>query len=257
MSNQQIKGSTQQFVEIADIKDDIVLLRDGSCALVIETTAVNFGLLSESEQDATIFAYAALLNSLSFPIQIIIRSKKMDISSYLATLDEKISAQKNEALRHEMELYRKFIEATIKDNNVLDKKFYIVVPFSRLELGIGGALPGVKKGLPFNKNYILDKAKNALYPKRDHIIRQVARLSLKAAPLSTPRLASLYYDIFNPDSEGFADISLGIREYLSPIIEPAHQFTQEQAAPAQPTTEEKPKETKTEVPEDKRIGNSV
>lgn len=225
MANQQtIKGSTQQFVEIDDIKDDIVLMRDGSACLVIGTTAVNFGLLSESEQDATIYAYAALLNSLSFPIQIIIRSKKMDISSYLSSLDEKIAGQRNEALRGQMQLYRTFIESTIKDNNVLDKKFYIVVPFSKLELGIGGALPGAKKGLPFDKNYILEKAKNALYPKRDHIVRQLARLSLKAMPLSSPRLAALFYEIFNPEQEGFADISLGIREYLSPMVEPVQEL---------------------------------
>lgn len=221
MANQPIKGSTQQFVEIEDIKDDIVILRDGSACVVVETTAVNFGLLSESEQDAIIYAYAALLNSLSFPIQIIIRSKKMDISSYLAALDEKIKAQTNEALKSQMQLYRKFVEETIKNNNVLDKKFYIVIPFSKLELGVGGALPKVSKGLPFNKTYILEKAKNALYPKRDHIARQLARLSLKAQVLSTPRLSTLYYEIFNPDSEGFADISLGIREYLSPLVEPA------------------------------------
>src|SRR3989344_2566254 len=219
-AQQPIRGSTQHFVEIEDIKDDIVLLRDGSATLIIETAAVNFGLLSESEQDATIFAYAALLNSLSFPIQIVIRSKKMDISSYLSSLDEKIQSQRNEALRSQMQLYRNFIEATIKDNNVLDKKFYIVIPFSRLELGIGGALPGGKKSLPFDKNYILEKAKNALYPKRDHVIRQLSRLALKAVPLSTPRLASLFYDIFNPDQEGIADISLGIREYLAPMVEP-------------------------------------
>ena len=157
MAKQPIRGSTQQFVEIEDIKDDIVLLRDGSAALVIETTAVNFGLLSESEQDATVFAYAALLNSLSFPIQIVIRSKRMDISSYVASLDEQIRSQSNEALRREMELYKQFVEATIKENNVLDKKFYIVIPFSRLELGIGGALPTGKKGLPFDKNYVLEK----------------------------------------------------------------------------------------------------
>ena len=230
MANQSIKGSTQQFVEIEDIKDDIVLMRGGSAVLVIETTAVNFGLLSESEQDATIYAYAALLNSLSFPIQIVIRSKKMDISSYLSSLDEKIQNQKSEALRKEMSLYRNFVEATIKDNNVLDKKFYIVIPFSRLELGVGGALPSMKKGLPFDKSYILEKAKNALYPKRDHVVRQLARLSLKAIPLSTPRLASLFYEIFNPDQEGFADISLGIREYLSPMVEPATRLAQ----PAEP-----------------------
>ena len=236
MAKQQpIKGSTQQFVEIADIKDDIVILHDGSAALVIESTAVNFGLLSESEQDAIIYAYAALLNSLSFPIQIIVRSKKMDISSYLNSLDDKIANQRNEALRSQMQLYRNFIEATIKDNNVLDKKFYIVIPFSRLELGLSGAFSGGKKGgLPFDENYILEKAKNALYPKRDHILRQLGRLSLKAAALSTARLAALFYDIFNPEEAGFSDISLGIREYLSPMVEPATSLSTDSAANQNP-----------------------
>lgn len=220
MANQPIKGSTQDFVEVEDIIEDILLLKDGSCCVIIETTAVNFGLLSESEQDAIIYAYAALLNSLSFPIQVVIRSKKMDISAYLSSLDEKITNQKNDALKNQMQLYRNFIESTIKDNNVLDKKFYIIVPFSRIELGASGAIGG-KKGLPYSKDYIIQKAKDALYPKRDHIVRQLSRLSLIGTVLSTPRLAALFYEIYNPDTTGINEIALGIREYLSPIVEPA------------------------------------
>lgn len=223
MANKQpVRGSTQHFIEIEDIIEDVVILKDGSCCLIIETTAVNFGLLSESEQDAIIYAYAALLNSLSFPIQIVVRSKKMDISSYLSSLDEKIQAQTNDALRSQVQLYRNWVESTIKDNNVLDKKFYIVIPFSRLELGIGGA--GTGKGLPFDKNYIYEKAKNILYPKREHIVRQLARLSLNAYTLTTPRLAALFYDVYNPESTGITDIALGIREYLSPIVEPVQEL---------------------------------
>ena len=81
-----IKSSTQSFTEIEDIKDDILLLKDFSASIVIGVGAVNFWLLSAEEQSSIISAYSSLLNSLSFPIQIVILSKKMDISSYLEYL---------------------------------------------------------------------------------------------------------------------------------------------------------------------------
>jgi len=83
-----IRASTQQHLDIEDIQDDLIILKDGSCCLVIAATAINFGLLSEREQDATIYAYAGLLNSLTFSIQIVIRSQRKDISSYLKLLEE-------------------------------------------------------------------------------------------------------------------------------------------------------------------------
>src|SRR3989344_5891433 len=78
-----IRATTQEFLEVEDIADDLVIMTSGSAAIVIETTAVNFGLLSEDEQDALIYAYASFLNSLSFPLQVVILSKRMDISSYI------------------------------------------------------------------------------------------------------------------------------------------------------------------------------
>src|SRR3989344_5326632 len=135
-----IRATTQEFLEIEDIVDDIVIMTNGSAALVIETTAVNFGLLSEEEQDALIYAYASFLNSLSFPLQVVILSKRMDISSYI-----------------------EFILSSIKENRVLEKKFYLVVPFSQLELGIKEAfsVSNKKKKLPFTKDYILSRAKTS------------------------------------------------------------------------------------------------
>jgi hypothetical protein len=96
---QPVRGSTQQFIEIEDIMEDIVILKDGSCCLVIETTAVNFGLLSEEEQDALIYAYASFLNSLSFPLQVLILSKRMDISSYIERVAKHEESQTNEVVR--------------------------------------------------------------------------------------------------------------------------------------------------------------
>src|SRR3989344_4974757 len=131
-----IRATTQEFLEIEDIVDDIVIMTNGSAALVIETTAVNFGLLSEEEQDALIYAYASFLNSLSFPLQVVILSKRMDISSYIEFILQEETKQPNPVIKDRIRNYREFILSTIKENRVLEKKFYLVVPFSPLELGI-------------------------------------------------------------------------------------------------------------------------
>ena len=131
-----IRASTQMFTEIADVDRDLIMFNDGSVALVIATSAVNFGLLSEREQDSIIYSYAGLLNSLSFPIQMIIQTKHKDISAYLKLLDDQEKLQKQPKLAQNIRSYRTFISSMVKEKDVLDKKFYLVIPFSSIELGI-------------------------------------------------------------------------------------------------------------------------
>ena len=113
-----IRASTQFFLQIEDIKDDLVVLKDGSVACVLETTAVNFGLLSKDEQEAVVYAFAAFLNSLSFPIQINIVSKKVDISEYLELIKKQEATQKSVKLREKISSYYRFIISLIKENRV-------------------------------------------------------------------------------------------------------------------------------------------
>jgi len=226
----QVKASTQEHLEIEDIFDDLVITKSSGATLVIQTTAVNFGLLSETEQDAIIYAYAGLLNSLSFPIQIVIRSKRMDVSSYLESLVKWEQKQVNEKIRIQIRKYREFISSTIRENNVLDKRFYVVIPMYPEELGIGSTSPlslrGQKKGLRYSKEYIVDRAKNILLPKRDHLIRQLTRLGLKASQLSTQQLIELFYDIYNPSVTGAQRLATRSEEYLSPIVSSASEIRQ-------------------------------
>ena len=215
-----IRASTQEHLEIEDIKDNIIILKDGSCCLILATTAINFGLLSEKEQDALIYAYAALLNSLTFPIEIVIRSKRKDVTSYLKLLEGEILKQTNKLLQEQMKKYQKFVEDTVKKNNVLDKSFYVIIPFSTLELGATKALGAIvrrQKGLPYPKDYILERAKMNLYPKKDHLIRQFNRLGLKTKELTTQEAIQLFYDIYNPES-GFQKLAAG-QEYAAPIVQ--------------------------------------
>lgn len=196
-----IRASTQSFTEIETVDHDMVMFSDGSCAAVISATAVNFGLLSEKEQDAIIYAYAGLLNSLSFPIEILIRTQHKDVTAYLKILEEGEKKQKNPKLAKSIHDYRQFVAATVKEKDVLDKKFYIVLPFSYLELGasasvlIGGG--SKSRGLPFPKSYIFERALTVLNPKKDHITRLLNRLGLQAKVLNDTQLTRLFFEIYN------------------------------------------------------------
>lgn len=196
-----IEGTTQDFMPIAEIVDNMVLYKDGGSAMILESTSLNFGLLSVQEQEAVIASFAALINSLSFTVQIVVRTLKKDITSYLVYLDNEAKNIKNPKLASLMQSYRAFITETVKKKNVLGKRFFIVVPFSSLELGVAKSFRAAtaKKGpVPFSKEYALKKAKIVLFPRRDHIIKQANRLGLKLHQLNNQELTELYFEIFNP-----------------------------------------------------------
>ena len=192
-----VKASTQSFIEIEEIKDDVVLMKDFSAAAVTEVGAVNFWLLSTEEQSSMIYAYSELLNSLSFPVQILILSKKIDVSTYLDYLEDKIDKQNVDILKKRMVGYREFIKSIIKINTVLEKRFFFIVPFSPLEMGISGANPG-----SLNKEYVFTRAKTALYPKRDNLLRLITKIGLKGSILQRQELTELYYNLYNPSATG-------------------------------------------------------
>lgn len=222
-------ASTQDHLDIADIRDNIVILKNGNACGVLQTNAVNFDLLSESEQDALIFAYASLLNSLSFPIQIVIRSKRMDISSYLEKLEEAREAQTNSRLQKQIVRYAEFVKDLIAKNNVLDKRFYVVIPFS--ELKVGSLAPGQvlfgKKRVFFDKWAVLEKAKTQLAPKQEQLIKQLSRIGIKAKVLNTQELVELFYDIYNPNSSAEQKVSINVQEYTAPVVQPAIESEEE------------------------------
>lgn len=178
------KTSTQSFTQIKDIKDDIVIFDDNRACMVVELSAVNFSLLSPKEQDAKIYAYAGLLNSLSFPIQIVIRSRRLDISSYLHLLD--VEAQK--AVRAEassqIKKYRDFVADLVKVNTILDKKFYIIIYFSFLEKVA-------------SLGHFDETAKINLHSKASSLSTQLSRLNLKARIMGRDDLVKLFYEFYN------------------------------------------------------------
>lgn len=179
-------NTTQEHLLISDIKNDILILKNGGGALVLQVSAVNFGLLSEREQIAIITAFAQMLNSLSFSIQIVIYSERLNITSYLKLLDKAQQAQMNPLLSKMIGNYRQFIQTTIKENDVLDKKFFLVIPLYALELGITAS-----------KENLEQKIATVLLPRRDQIVRQLNRVGLKATQLTNQKLIQLFYDMHN------------------------------------------------------------
>lgn len=202
----RVKASTQRFTEIIDIIDSVVILQGGNACLVIEVRASNFALLSKKEQDAKIYSYASLLNSLSFPIQIIVRNQRVDITSYLKLLEDLERQTKNETLATHIKQYRDFVHQMIKINVVLNKEFYIVINYSALEQGATGAAKSTTKGNAASQAFA-ETARQALDSKSDGLLSQLRRLALSARILEKDELVKLYYNIFNQDDLQIAQVT--------------------------------------------------
>lgn len=168
--------------------------------MIIEITASNFALLSQREQDSRIFSYAAFLNSLSFPIQILIRNKRMDISSYLKSLEEIEKTITLPQLKNHIKLYRAFVHEMVTVNVVLNKSFYIIIHYSSLETGVSGATQTAQKGMSQIEAFAKD-AKKSLQSKADSVLMQLQKFAMSAKILEKEDLIKLFYIIYNEEAD--------------------------------------------------------
>jgi len=200
-----ITSTTQQYLDIYDISNDFLILKDGSTSLILTVSAMNFGLLAEEEQDSIMYAYAGLLNSLNYPIQIVIRSQTKDVTSYLQLLKDEEDKAISDTRRNWIARYRQFVGELIKERNVLDKKFYVAIPATNLEMGLLSAstvVPGVKQIdiSKIERSVILEKAREILEPKRDYLIAQFGRIGLQSRQLTTQEIIQFFYLSYNPEA---------------------------------------------------------
>jgi hypothetical protein len=200
MAAQKIHATTQKFTEIVDFGEDFVIFEGGNACMIIEITASNFALLSKREQDSRVFAYAGLLNSLSFPVQILIRNRRIDISQYIHELEGVIQSTKNPQLKAYVEYYAGFIQEMVTVNVVLNKQFYIVVPFSSLEMGVTGATQSSQKGQA-QVDAFGTEARKALQTKANSLLGQLQKFATSAKVLQKEELIKLYYEIYNEDTQ--------------------------------------------------------
>lgn len=193
----KISTSTQKFIEMDDIRENIVLITGSRACMVLQITATNFSLLSREEQDARMYAYASLLNSLSFPIQILIRNKRVQIEPYLKLLKEEADKTANPKLADNIRQYRDFVEQLVKLTSVLDKSFYIIIPFNSLEGGLQGASSTITGT---TKDAFFEQAKGTLHGKAEALLGQIERINLRAKVLDKEDLIKLFYEVYNPEN---------------------------------------------------------
>ncbi len=254
-----ISSTTQQYLDIYDVSNDFLILKDGSTSLILTVSAMNFGLLAEEEQDAIMYAYAGLLNSLNYPIQIVIRSQTKDVTSYLQLLKQEEDKTVSDTRRGWIARYRQFVGELIRERNVLDKKFYVAIPASSLEMGLlppSTVVPGVKQIdiSKIERSVILEKAREILEPKRDYLIAQFGRIGLQSRQLSTQEIIQFFYLSYNPEAaEGQqitdtnsyttalvqASMQGGLMDnVMQPMATAPQQQQNQQAQPMQPMTQQ-------------------
>lgn len=220
--------TTQEHLDVEDIRDDLLVLKNGVVSLILETTALNFDLLAEEEQDASIESFAAVLNSLNFPVQIIISTSKKDVGSYIEKLAIHKEKQISPALKRQIEIYIQFIKNLTHHNEVLDKRFFVAIPSVVGEVtrtSIWKQMFGKPVKIT-NLGRILEKAKIKLYPKRDHIIKQLKRMQIQARQLSTDELVKLFYSLYDPDRVGFERINIRATDLTSGLVSSMNEDSQ-------------------------------
>lgn len=222
MRARYIGASTQDHLDIEDVRDDLLILKDGRVSLVIETSAVNFSLLSEVEQDAKITAFAGLLNSINYNLQVVVHTETVDISKYLATLEQYMIKQSSERIRYQIRDYLEFIKNIIKRNDVLDKRFYVVLPYIPF---------GVKRTSPLRQFFgkpnrivdldkLLERAKLDLYPKKDAVIKLLQRMGIRSRQLATEEIIRLFYKLYNIENTALPKTELPQEEYMTGLVSP-------------------------------------
>lgn len=205
-------NSTQNTLQIAEIRDGIVIMNDGSFRSVIMAKSINFDLMSQQEREAVESSYQSFLNSLYFPVQIFIRSQRVDMRPYIEKLDKIRSEQDNMLLALLMEDYITFISDLVGQTNIMDKKFYVVIPyFPRADVqkaitqsknffsGLVGMFQNKDQHVVINEKDLED-AKTELRNRVQAVLAGLMQCSVQGLPLDTQELIELYYDTYNPDT---------------------------------------------------------
>lgn len=206
--------STQKYLSIDTIQDSVVILKDGGLRAVLMTSSINFDLKASDEQDAIIYAYQNFINSIDFPIQIQISSRTLNINGYLNYLSEFQQTQKNELLRLQVAEYSQFVKELVDGANIVNKTFYIVIPFDPVEIkeGVFDKLSNAKnpKIAVRYKKEDFEKYKTQLWQRVNGVMYGLKRAGIYMTPLNTQELIELYYTFYNPDStptESLHDVS--------------------------------------------------
>ncbi len=203
-----MEQATQDFLKVKDIKEGVIVLDNNDIRGVLMVSSINFALKSEQTQSAIIYSFQNFLNSLDFSCQIIIQSRSINISPYLDIIKSLEESQTNELLKTQISSYGEFIKELVKGENIMTKRFYLIVPYSLAEaLGVGSAVKQTifakllnigKKGVRQIKDEDFEKCKNQLWQRMEYLAVGLQRCGLEIIPLTTPELIELFWAIHHP-----------------------------------------------------------
>lgn len=205
-----LSNTIEKFVSIETIRDDCVILKDGSLRAVLMVSGINFDLQSEEEQELITVAYQSLLNRLDFPLQIVVHSRRLNLDHYLEKIKEKEVQEENPLLRSYIRTYHTFIQELLATTSIMSKRFYIVIPYIAGLVTAEKALARLTQllPLPIKKSDTssqgqgisdFEASKLQLQHRVNAIISALRPMGIKAVRLKTPELLELYYGLYNPE----------------------------------------------------------
>jgi hypothetical protein len=208
LARNKIRQSTQLFLDISEIKNDAVILKDGSLRAVLMVSSINFALKSEDEQTALVSSYVSFLNYLDFPLQIVIQSRKLNIDNYIKRLDDAEAGLTNDLLRKQIVNYKAYINELIELGDIMTKRFYVTIPYSPIEdknRGFWARLGAVftpAKVLQLNQ-VKFQQYLHELNQRVSHVDMNISGLGLTTVRLDTQGLIELFYEAYNPSTAEF------------------------------------------------------
>lgn len=199
-------SATQEFVPIEEVRDGIVVLKDGSMRGIFMASSLNIALKSEPEQEAILYQFQNFLNSLDFTVQIFVQSRELDIRPYVTLLEGRLAEQTNDLMKIQVREYIEFVKSLTEGTNIMTKSFFIIVPYAPpfLEAKGGGALSGISsmfgtktKQSTEQKNVSFEENRSQLEQRMSIVEGGLSRTGVRVAQLSTEEVIELFYKIFN------------------------------------------------------------
>ena len=208
--------STQSFLDVAEIRDGLIILKDGNLRGILAVSSVNFSLKSENEQNAIIAAYQSFLNSLDFPIQILMQSRRMDLAPHLEVMRNKMAGQTNQLLQMQIAEYTEFIAKLTEASHIMTKSFFAVVPLNiaTIRHGFLGRLMHPAQSVVLEAK-VFEEHKAKLVERMAQVQQGLAGMSLSVVPLDTADIIELLYASYNIGAasllqeEALANLDLG------------------------------------------------
>jgi len=197
----EINETTQNFVPIKEVRDGILVLKDGSMRAILMTSSTNFALKSEDEQKSIIFQFQNFLNSINFDIQISIQSRKLDIRPYVNLLEQREKEQTNDLMKIQTKEYIEFIKTFTEQANIMTKRFFITIPYTPASITLG---KNSKSSIFASKKNVVDKEatfvenRSQLEQRVDVVLQGIARTGIRAVQLGTEEVIEVFYQLFNP-----------------------------------------------------------